>query len=156
MSTGRYQEGDLFAVPLRDGGYGVGLAARAGGDGVVAGYFFGQRFDEPPQPAELGGLTRDEAVWVKSFGDLGLIEGAWPVLGQIPGWRRDEWPMPVFGRKDALTGRLLRVDYGDDDPNSSPRETAVSEEEFAQLAEDGLAGAGFVEKRLTRLLDQTA
>src|SRR5207247_10946755 len=35
-----YEEGTRFAVPLRDGGYGVGIVARIGGRGVTIGYFF--------------------------------------------------------------------------------------------------------------------
>ena len=152
MSSARYREGDLFAVPLRDGGYGVGLAIRASSDGVVVGYFFRARFEEPPRPEEIGSLSRDEAVWVKAFGDLRLLDGAWPVLGPLPGWRREEWPMPAFGRDESLTKRFLRVEYDDDNPNSRPRETPITEEEFERLPLDGLAGAGSVEKRLTRLL----
>jgi hypothetical protein len=37
------EEGDLFAVPLRDGGYGIGVVARVGRRGVLVGYFFGRR-----------------------------------------------------------------------------------------------------------------
>ena len=144
-----YGEGDLFAVPLRDGGYGVGLAARTRGDGIVVGYFFGRRFDAPP---EAGEVDPADVVWIHSFGDLGLIEGEWPVIGRLPGWRREDWPMPAFGRRESLTGRLLRVEYPDDDPNGTPRETRISEAELADLPEDGLAGAGFVEQRMTRLL----
>lgn len=33
------REGDWFAVPLRKGGYAVGLIAHANPDGVLLGYF---------------------------------------------------------------------------------------------------------------------
>ena len=144
-----YGEGDLFAVPLRDGGYAVGLAARTDGKGIVVGYFFGQRFDIPP---EAGEVDPSDVVWISMFGDLGLVKREWPVIGRLPGWRREDWPMPVFGRRESLTDRVLRVEYPDDEPNAVPRETRITEEEVAELPEDGLAGAGFVEKRMTRLL----
>ena len=144
-----YAEGDLFAVPLRDRGYGVGLAARADGKGIVVGYFFGRRYDAPP---EAGEVDTTHVVWTHMFGDLGLIKGKWPVIGALPGWRREDWPMPVFGRRESLTDRVLRVEYPDDEPNAIPRETRITEAQFADLPEDGLAGAGFVEIRMTRLL----
>ena len=34
-----YSEGDVFAVPLPDGGYGVGVVTRMDGKGSVLGYF---------------------------------------------------------------------------------------------------------------------
>ncbi len=145
-----YREGDLFAVPLDGGGYGVGLVARANRDGVVAGYFFGDRFAQPPDPDDLAAVGPKDAILIKSFGDLGLVRGEWPVIGQLPGWRREDWPMPAFGRQEPLTGRFLRVEYSDDDPNASPREVQISQAEFDDLPEDGLAGFEFIQKRLSQ------
>jgi Immunity protein 26 len=148
----RYQEGDVFAVPLRDGGYGVGVVARASSKGPVLGYFLGPRRDDVPELSEVEDLEAVDNVLVQKFGDLGLIRGKWPLIGHLPGWRREQWPMPAFGRHEELTGRYLRVEYADDDPNSRPREVEISRDEFEHLPEDGLAGFGFTEARLTRLL----
>lgn len=148
----RYREGDVFAVPLRDGGYGVGVVARSKGKGPVLGYFFGPRYDDVPDLDEVARLEAVDNVLVQKFGDLGLIRGKWPVIGSLPEWRREGWPMPAFGRHEELTGRYLRVEYADEDPNSRPREVEISREEFEHLPEDGLAGFGFTEARLTRLL----
>jgi hypothetical protein len=147
-----YHEGDLFAVPMRDGGYAIGLVARMNGEGPVLGYFFGGRYDHVPDAAELRGHSTDEAIFAKIFGDLGLIRGAWPVAGRLPGWRRDDWPMPAFGRREPLTGRCFRVEYADDDPASLQGEMPISPEELEHLPEDGLAGVGFIETPLSWLL----
>jgi hypothetical protein len=147
-----YREGDVFAVPLRAGGYGVGVVARMNGEGAVLGYFFGRRYDEPPELADVGGLAAGDNILTAIFGDLGLIRRNWPVVGRVRGWRREEWPMPAFGRREQLTGDYLRVEYADDDPSSRPREVQVTREEFERLPEDGLAGFAFIEARLTRLL----
>lgn len=147
-----YREGDVFAVPLDEGGYAVGVAARTNREGVVLGYFFGRRFAEPPKVDDLTELRSEDAVLLKAFGDLGLVQGSWPVLGQMPGWRREAWPAPAFGRTEPLTGRLLRVEYRDDDPNSPPREVEVSRPEFETLPEEGLAGFEFMQERLSRVL----
>lgn len=150
----RYKEGDVFAVPLRDGGYAVGVVARSKGQGPVLGYFFGPRHAVVPELDDVAQLEAVDHVLVQKFGDLNLIRGKWQVLGALPGWRREEWPMPAFGRHEALTGRYLRVEYADDDPNSRPREVEITRHEFERLAEDGLAGFGFIETRLTRLLSK--
>jgi hypothetical protein len=78
------------------------------------------------------------------------------VIGQLSGWQRDKWPMSAFGRREELTGRCWRVEYDDDDPNSRPRETLISTEECERLPEDGAAGFGFVEARMTRLLGSSS
>ena len=147
-----YNEGDVFAVPLRDGGYAPGVIARADGKGVVVGYFFAKRFQSVPPISALGDLSPLDHVLVQRFGDIGLIQGTWPRLGALPEWRRESWPIPAFGRHDKLTDSYVRVEYADNDPNSRPREVPISEEQFEQLANDGLAGFQFVEDRLTRLL----
>ncbi len=147
-----YREGDVFAVPLRDGGYGIGIVARMDGKGAVLGYFFDRRYEAAPAAADVGRLTALDAVLIQIFGDVGLVRGTWPVIGQLRDWRREEWPMPAFGRHEELTGRYFRVEYSDDDPNSRPHEVPISQEEFERLPEDGAAGFGFIEARLTRLL----
>lgn len=118
----------------------------------MLGYFFGLRFDEPPGLSYVDELSAVDNALIQTFGDLGLIRGKWPVIGRLARWRREEWPMPAFGRHEELTGRYLRVEYDDDDPNSRPREVEISRDEFEQVPQDGLAGFGFVEARLTRLL----
>lgn len=147
-----YTEGDLFAVPLDGGGYSIGLVARVDGEGAVFGYFFGSRFDELPMGEELGGLSPNDIALVRAFGDLGILRGDWPVIGQLPGWQREEWPSPVFGRRESLTGRLLRVEYADDKPSGRAREVEISEAELERLPEDGLAGFEFMQERLSRML----
>jgi hypothetical protein len=147
-----YREGDVFAVPLHDGGFALGVVARATGKGPVLGYFFGPRRDVTPSVEEVSELEAGDNVLIQRFGDLGLIRGSWQLLGALPEWRRDRWPMPAFGRHEELTGRYLRVEYADDDLNGPPREIEVSREEFERLPEDGLAGFAFTEARLSRLL----
>jgi len=90
----KYREGDVFAVPLADGGYGLGVVARAK-RGVYLGYLFGDVHAQIPA-LELLRLRPDDTVLVPIGGDQGLAEGHWPVLGQLPGWDRDDWPMPWF------------------------------------------------------------
>lgn len=153
-AKGTYREGDWFAVPLRDGGFAIGVVARANPGGVLLGYFFGPRRAEAPAMKDIEGLRSSDAVLVRKFGDLGLVQKKWPILGRLIGWDRREWPMPVFVRYEELTGRSFKVFYDDDDPNKLIREEQVSPGEAEQGPKDGMMGAGFAEKALTTLLGE--
>jgi hypothetical protein len=146
------KEGDWFAVPLRDGGFAVGVVARANRKGGMFGYFFGPKRAEVPALGDMTGLTAEDAVLVGKFGDLGLHEGSWPLLGPCPHWDRGRWPMPPLIRYEELTGRSFRVYYADDDPGKMIRKEQIPAGSTEHGPEDGLMGAGFVEKRLTRVL----
>lgn len=147
-----YRQGDWFAVPLREGGFALGVVARANPGGVLLGYFFGPRREDVPKAADAVGLRASEAVLVRKFGHLGLTQGNWPLLGQLEGWDPREWPMPSFVRYEELTGRSFKVIYDDSDPNRLIREQQVSPGESEQAPKDGLLGAGAAEKILTGLL----
>jgi len=147
-----YEEGTWFAVPLRDGGYGVGLVARKARRGVLLGYFFGPRRRDVPKPSDVESLTPDQAILVKLFGDLGLLEGSWPIIGRSANWNRKAWPLPAFGRVVDFTGRALRIEYSDTNLPETIREIPVSPEELEHLPEDGLSGAGAIEIVLSKRL----
>lgn len=139
-------------MPLSSGGYALGLIAGSGRGGVTLGYFFGPRLGSIPAPDQIPALRPDRASYVAMFGDLGLINGAWFVVGPLPHFEETDWPTPVFGRQEGSKGRLLSVTYPDHDLDRRPREREISAEEFEGLPKDGLAGAGYVAKRLDRLL----
>ncbi len=62
-----YQEGDWFAVPLRSGGYGVGLVARAPGNGIVLGCFFGTRYDTLPKEKKCYDAIQQRRIFCDSL-----------------------------------------------------------------------------------------
>lgn len=145
-----YREGTWFAVPLRAGGYAVGVVARAAGDGRTFGYFFGPRRDELPTLGDVEGLAPKHAVWVGRFGDLGLLNGEWRILGESGNWDRSLWPLPPFIRIDDTRGTALKAVYSDDLEliSEEPCDPGLRE----TLPKDALSGYGAVEKRLTRRL----
>ncbi len=152
MAKVNYREGDWFAVPLRDGGFAVGVVARANPKGALLGYFFGPRRDEVPSLAEVAELKPDDAVLLRKFGHLGLTGGTWPIVGRVEGWDPVDWPMPTFVRYEELSGRSFHVFYDDNDPNKLLREEQIAPGTDEQGPKDGLMGAGFAEKVLTTLL----
>ena len=108
-----YEEGSWFAIPLEQGGYAVGCVARCTGKGPALGYFFGPKRAQVPSIDELASLAPKDAIKVMQFGDLGLIDGSWPVIGRFPDWDRTKWPIPIFYNDDPLVDVTWKVEYDD-------------------------------------------
>jgi hypothetical protein len=150
-----YREGDWIAIPLRDGsGYGVGRIARlAPGGGVLVGYFFARRLHQP-ELSSVRDARPEDAITIRRFGDLRLLQGAWPVLGGSDDWDRNDWPMPPFVRKSPLESHAWRVEYPGDNPNAVPHETKLPLEESSRFPDDGAMGAGSVEIFMTKAVSK--
>lgn len=151
-----YKEGDWFSVPLKDGTYGVGLVARSPKGGkVLLGYFFGPKRATPPSVDDIARLEKEDAVLVARFGDLGLYNGEWSVVGRSGPWDRTAWPMPAFARTASTdSSRAYLTLYADDDPTQTLRETACDAEEASRFPQDGVWGYGAIEVILTDLLSR--
>lgn len=127
------------------------MVARTAPDGkLLLGYFFGPRLASQTE-ADLSGLEPGNAILSLRFGDLGLIKGLWPVVGKLPEWNAAEWPMPNAVRRDLLgKAKPILVRYDNNDPSRIESEEPL--ENDIDLPADGLAGYGFVEAKLTKLL----
>lgn len=148
----KYSEGTWFAIPLREGGFALGLVARATPKGPqILAYLFGPKRDGMPTLAQTADLRASSAVKVLRAGDLHLLDGRWKVLGESSDFRREEWPFPRFVRNEEIGRRSWVVEYAEDDPGRVVAEVPV---EFGSstLERDSLYGAGAVEIVLTRLL----
>ncbi|MCC6677040.1 MAG: immunity 26/phosphotriesterase HocA family protein [Phycisphaerales bacterium] len=146
-----YREGTWFAVPLRQGGFAVGVVARATTEGeVILCYFFGPRRTAVPALDEVERLNPNDAIQVVRVGDLSLIRGEWPIIGKTALWQRSDWPMPSFVRRDDLSRKAWRVQYSDVNPNSIDHEEREQYE--STLNCDAVLGSGAAELVLTKLL----
>lgn len=154
MKTLPYKEGTWFAVPLPGGAYVVGVVARMGRRGVTLGYFFGPKRNAVPALDEVEELRPEQAILVKIFGDLGLIDASWPIIGWSAIWDRRRWPMPSFGRFDPATGHAFRVEYSEETLLDPVRETEIPFEQEERLPRWALSGAGAIELVLARLLSE--
>jgi hypothetical protein len=146
-----YSEGSIFLVPLRDGGYARGVVARSGEMGkVLLGYFFGPRLSSSTA-VKVEDLNPSHALLKVRFGDLGLINGMWPIVGTMPRWKRADWPMPPFVRRDPLKKRKpFIVRYSDADPCRIEMERPI--DHGAEMTSDSMYGYGALEIELTKLL----
>lgn len=148
----RYEEGSWFAVPLPSGGFAVGVVAR-GKKGFLVAYLFGPRRLSIPAVAQLAPSVANAADIVVRVGDAAIVDGVWPVLGCLSGWRREEWPIPAFGRVEPLRGHGYRVEYASDDPIEVIRETRVLKAEADALPDNGVPGHALLARMLDRLLE---
>lgn len=158
----KYPESTVFAVPLEGGGYALGLVARRAPRGrILFGYFFGPRLSSVPKLNEVPHLNQFHAIDKCQFGDLGLFEGSWPVIGQLKPWNREDWPMPLFYRDeyaylpppDPSMTRLFLIKRSDDDPAKVEWERRVPALPPNCIG-DYLDGAGAVQIGLRMLLDR--
>lgn len=153
----KYDEGQWFAVPLRIGGYALGIIVRGsyktkGG----LGYFFGPKYEDIPTGIETLSKNKENSILVCRFGDLGIIRGRWPLIQSGKPFYREEWPVPLFLRFLPFPeGKAVIVEYRQDYSGlEAPiRETIVPvNEERLKLPQDGFSGSGAVEIVLSKLL----
>ncbi len=147
-----YREGTWFAVPLEGGGFGVGIVARVAPKGrIILAYFFGPKQGTVPTLTQVEELKAQDAVLTIRVSDLGLVRGAWPIIGQSERWQRSEWPMPVFVRREG--SREWLVYYAEDNPNSRVAEEPAPPE-CSGLGIDSLCGFGAAEVHLNKALTE--
>ena len=151
MVAPQYREGTWFGIPLRGGGYAIGLVARQGRRGRLFGYFFGPVHESEPKRSAVDGLQPEDSIYLSRFGDLNLLNGEWPIIGQEPHWVRERWPLPAFARIDEQEGKAWLSYYSDDDL-AFVREENCSLQRAANYPRDRLSGASALELHLTRIL----
>ncbi|MEN4013073.1 MAG: immunity 26/phosphotriesterase HocA family protein [Bellilinea sp.] len=152
----KYSEGQWFAVPLKNGGYALGIIVRGnyktkGG----LGYFFAPRYESIPDNQDTWQKQPSDAIMIAWFGDLGLIWGTWPLIPTTRPFRRQDWTVPKFQRIDALDpsrGWLVEYDQETSGLDMPLREKYLDAVELAGLPKDSLLGYEAVELVLTKLL----
>ena len=149
-----YTEGDFFAVPLKTGGFGLGIAICVGSRGTVVGRFFGPVRDSVPSLGDLENLTENDSIHIEHFRDDGLRNGSWEVIGQHLEWDAYDWPIPKFGWFQAsskeATGQHFEIEL--DENLKATRQKKVSLEQFEKLPLEGISGAKAAEVTLTLVL----
>jgi Immunity protein 26 len=124
--------------------------ARAAPEGkILFGHFFGPKLNSLDE-VNLEDIEPGKSILSVIFGDLGLINGEWRIIGSLPNWKRGAWSMSDFVRRDPISKRAWRIRYSDVDP--SKLESEVPTEFDTNLPADLTSGYGAVELKLTKLL----
>lgn len=149
-SSIKYSDGTVFLVPLEDGISAVGVVIRSSGrKGVVMGLFFRQE-DLP-----VSELKKEKSIFTTLFGDSKLASGSWPVIGQIPEWSPDTWPVPWLPRIDPyITKTAWRVKCGEDNASEFGDEERIRYDSplVASGLMDGVAGPEYLEHVLKSII----
>jgi hypothetical protein len=146
-----YTEGDVVRLPIGESGQSgraVAVLARVNGRRGILGYFY---LGNP----DLTRFRAEDADVVALAGDLGLRTGAWQVLGPLPGFRRQDWPLPEFSRQDRISGVYRLIKY-EEDSLAEVSERRVSAKEAARHPHDGIAGDVAVQIRLDQVAQAQA
>jgi hypothetical protein len=158
MKRIHYSEGQWFAIPLKKGGYAIGIITRGeyktkGG----LGYFFGPKYNDIPSGEETFLKNSNNAIFIGIFGDLGIIRGEWPLIENGKPFIRKDWPVPLFHRISPLQPEVAYVvEYAQESfvMYRPIRERVVQvTKEVTSMPKDSVYGYGAVEIKLTRLLD---
>ena len=152
----KYEEGQWFAVPLDQGGYGLGVIVR-GGPSLHGGlgYFFGPRRPELPAASDTAGVQPSDAVLITWFSDLEIQAGRWPLVESARPFSRSAWPVPLFRRTDSLMpGVAWLIEYHQDATGLAGiiSETKHPADELKGLPEEVDSGAIALQTKLSRLL----
>jgi hypothetical protein len=141
-NSAEFGEGTLFCVPLKRGGYALGLIARRS-MGVLLCYFFGTRFRQLPGLSELSELRQNDALRVWRVQDGELRDGHWLIIGKLEVFHRTDWPVPQFVYQSPISPFCVEVrQHSEDLMNVKVRRVKGVEAERAlrELEHDCLMG----------------
>jgi hypothetical protein len=151
-----YQEGQLVALPKKVGGFVPLLVARKGQTGregykllYVVGFGCIMRDLQdvpsfPPGPIVLRTMVSD----------VFISEGRWRPLPSTHLFRREDWPLPKFGRLPAGSPVGKLTTYSEDDPSECVSEVDVDIELLADYPVDCVHGPLLLEEVLGELADE--
>lgn len=150
-------EGSYVSAPITEGGTAIGIIARKFKGGFLLCYFFVVSSTVSPSdyqedPALFNLKTAGEADLICICSDMGIVTGTWRIHEHLPNWRRESWPVPLFGGEyPALSGRMWLFEYNDEEGMFVP--ISRSDFEHASTAPDAsICGSVAVERRLARIV----
>jgi Immunity protein 26 len=151
----RYKNGSIFTVPLRTKGYAIGLIVR-NYEGYILGYFLNRVFENIPNLDSVKDLFITENIsYISIHGSMGLRNKEWIIIGLMDNFNEECWPIPEFKKEVMLLDKTwYGVTYDETFSITTSVERKITEIESKNMPEDGFAGHGFVEIKLTNLLEK--
>lgn len=145
----KVKEGDVFAVPLLQGGFAIGLIARNHKTSNL-GYFFAKIFTSVPNESDTAGISRWPVALIGQFSAIGIQEGEWPLLKTNFQFNREDWPIPVLKMQEPISEQYFAVIY--DDTLFNEERHRITKEEADRLFGHGVYGYVALQKKLSSIL----
>ena len=145
----KFENGIVFAVPLSNSEYGIGMVTKKY-KRITIGYFFKIIFSKLPGILSKEFLCAENVILIAQFSSLGIENGEWPLVKSNFIFNSNEWPMPLFKMQHPITEQYFAVEY--DETLLNDRRFLISKEVAKNLYGDGLFGYGALEKELDGIL----
>jgi hypothetical protein len=152
-------EGHAFSFELDRDSFGMGVLARVETNrprkpyGIFV-YFFAPfaAYDDPK--AVLRSLRPGNAIARLKTSALDIYTGEWLVIGPVPNFKREEWPLPDFYEEDWLNHTYWRVRLDESDlAHLTERERIVAPGDLQLNTSHGsLSAVNTVKKLVENLL----
>jgi hypothetical protein len=147
----KLKEGDVFAVPLLQGGYCIGIVAREYKT-IRLGYFFNKVYSILPEEITKSIADINNIIFIGKFSTNGLNESDWILLKRSFTFKKAEWPIPLFKMQHPITEKYYSVLY--DETLLNEERHLIPEVEAKILFAYGLSGYIALEKKLSALLSR--
>ena len=97
----------MFAMPLVDGGFVRGVVAHKGPrKPCMLAYYFAPRL-ESPSLCTFEGIRPTMFACAIRCGVRALQDERWPIVGKVPSFNRDEWPVPLIDMGVSHNGQQI-------------------------------------------------
>jgi len=156
-----FHEGDVIAIPLPKGGYGLGVVSavpktRRSLLWISFVWWFGPKWDHVPTIDEVPALKAEDKCLFGLVVMKYVHTGKWPVVGRLPGYNPSQWPMPEFVRWDVSLRRWLRVAFPGPRLWYDQHQTylQITREEAAKCADSALGGFDTKPHYVERAIEQ--
>ena len=141
----------MVALPLQQGGFGIGLIARKY-KSILLGYFFNCIYPLVPTEILTDKIDIKDFVLIGKFNSGGIENREWPVLKTDLYFNKERWPVPTFMRQDLITGKYFAVI--NDDTLVNERRYSIAKEKADSLYSHVIFGYGALEEKLSRILGE--
>jgi Immunity protein 26 len=142
----KVKEGDVFAVPLLQGCFGIGLITRRYKKSSL-GYFFDITSSSLPKEVKIDKL---KIVFIAQFSAIGIEEGEWPLIETDFKFDREEWPIPLLKMQHPITEQYFSVQY--DDTLFDDERKLITKEQADKLFGHESYGYVALEEKLSSIL----
>jgi hypothetical protein len=145
----KFKEGQVFAVPLRQGGYVLGILVREYIK-ITLGYFFNKIYPTIPDKVDKSEISIDKIALIALFSSMGIEDGYWPLVETNLLFKKGDWPIPLMKMQDPLTEKYYSVLF--DETLINDERKLISEEIAQKLFDHSLHGYVSLEKKVSTIM----